>query len=152
VVSCGDFKYLHRAQFDIDLDFSEMRAESEDRVGDALTVLIERAGRRVECSLGGKSVSVSIEGQIGKLDAPMMLSILNSNSAILRILRRSSWPAIYAAFPVTNVCRDAEVLPQSGVIEVSPEIRPKRSIGHPSASAQICVTTVADPCPMSIAP
>ena len=83
VVSCGDFKYLHRAQFDIDLDFSKMRAESEDRVGDALTVLIERAGRRVECSLGGKSVSVSIEGQIGKLDAPMMLSILNSNSAIL---------------------------------------------------------------------
>ena len=28
-------------------------------------------------------------------------------------------PAIWAAFPVTNVCREAEVLPQSGVIDVS---------------------------------
>src|SRR4029077_7702699 len=69
-----------------------------------------------------------------------------------RMARRSSTPALYAALPVTKVWRDAEVLPQSGVIEVSPESRSKRSIGAPSASAQIWVTIVFDPCPISTAP
>src|SRR6202162_5153048 len=59
---------------------------------------------------------------------------------------------MYAAFPVTNVYREADVLPQSGVIAVSPESRSKRSIGAPSASAQIWVTIVFDPCPISTAP
>src|SRR5438270_3345912 len=57
-----------------------------------------------------------------------------------------------AALPLTNVWRDAEVLPQSGVIEVSAETRSKRSIGAPSASAQIWVMIVFEPWPISIAP
>src|SRR5712691_6559392 len=56
------------------------------------------------------------------------------------------------ASPVTNVWRDAEVLPQSGVMEVSPERRSNRSIGAPIASAQIWVTIVFEPCPISTAP
>src|SRR5260370_833521 len=59
--------------------------------------------------------------------------------------RRSSFPAMCAALPVTKVCRDAEVLPQSGVTAVSPEIRSKHSTGAHKASAQICVTIVVDP-------
>src|SRR6266446_10028768 len=57
-----------------------------------------------------------------------------------------------AALPVTNVWREADVLPQSGVIAVSPETRSKRSMGAASASAQIWVMMVLDPCPMSTAP
>ena len=51
-----------------------------------------------------------------------------------------------AALPVTNVCREAEVLPQSGEMRsVTGDQIELRSIGAPSASAQICVTIVFDP-------
>src|SRR6185369_4127903 len=55
-------------------------------------------------------------------------------------------------FPVTNVCREAEVLPQSGVTDVSAETRSKQSIGALTASAQIWVIIVFEPCPISTAP
>src|SRR6266436_5674628 len=57
-----------------------------------------------------------------------------------------------AALPVTSVCREAEVLPQSGVSDVSPEIKSKHAMGARKASAQICVTIVFDPWPISTAP
>jgi len=53
---------------------------------------------------------------------------------------------------VTNVWRDAEVLPQSGDRAVSGLINSNWSSGRPNASAQICGITVLEPCPMSVAP
>ena len=50
-----------------------------------------------------------------------------------------------AALPDTKVCREAEVLPQSGVMSVSADTRSIWSIGAPSASAQICAMTVFEP-------
>src|SRR5215472_5945934 len=71
---------------------------------------------------------------------------------IARIAARNCSPAIMAALPLTKVWREAEVLPQSGVRSVSGGTRSNLSSGTPRACAQICVTTVADPCPMSTAP
>ena len=39
---------LHRAKLDIDLDLGQMRAEAIDGIRVALTVSIERSGRRIE--------------------------------------------------------------------------------------------------------
>ena len=50
--------------------------------------------------------------------------------ASFKISLRNLVPAMCAALPVTNVCREAEVLPQSGVIAVSPETR--SNCGHGS--------------------
>src|SRR5579883_3200046 len=69
-----------------------------------------------------------------------------------RISRRIALPARYAALPETKVWREAEVLPQSGVVSVSAEARSNRSSGAPSASAHICGMTVFEPWPISTAP
>ena len=78
---------------------------------------------------------------------PETISIeaLSSASASCRIFLRSAIPARYVAFPETNVCRDAEVFPASGVLFVSAPTRIILSIEIESASARICVITVFEP-------
>ena len=69
-----------------------------------------------------------------------------------RMSARSRRPDSSAALPVMNVWREADVLPQSGVRAVSGPTSSKSASGMPSASAQICVITVFEPWPMSVAP
>ena len=66
--------------------------------------------------------------------------------------RAARVPAFSAALPVTKVWREAEVLPASGVIAVSPLFSRKAASGRPSASAAICAMTVLEPWPISTAP
>jgi len=67
-------------------------------------------------------------------------------------MRRSSSAASRVALPDTNVWREAEVLPASGVRSVSPATCEMASSSTPSAWAAIWASTVLEPWPMSTAP
>ena len=69
-----------------------------------------------------------------------------------RSCSRKASPASRVALPDTNVWREADVLPASGVIAVSPDLSRIASAGTPNASAMIWTITVLAPWPMSIAP
>ena len=68
IVGGDDSKDAHGAEFDIDTDFGEMRAEAEDGVGIALAVFIERSGGRIECGFGGGDVAARVERKCAKID------------------------------------------------------------------------------------
>ena len=88
-----------------------------------------------------------------RTSAPSITRLASSETLPWRkITSRKARPASNAAFPDTNVWRDADVLPQSGVRSVSPSISDRLWTGTPNASAAICEITVLAPCPISIAP
>ena len=71
-------------------------------------------------------------------DQNILTSIVTCQSAEKTMhSERDVRPAFSAALPLTKVCREAEVLPQSGVRSVSPEMRSIIAMGAPKASAQI---------------
>src|SRR5690349_25132656 len=77
IVRGSDLEHSYRPQFDINFDLGEVRAKSKHGVRYALTILIKRAGRRIESSFGSQNVSVSIEGQTGEADDSASVYILN---------------------------------------------------------------------------
>ncbi len=58
VVRGGDLQHAHRAQFSIDSDLRQMRAESINRIGRALAIFVQRAGGRIESRLPGEHVAI----------------------------------------------------------------------------------------------
>ena len=99
---------------------------------------------RLRCSPSRTTSDRAVEGKLGRV--PRRWRSAGS-------FRAARAPAFSAALPETKVCRDAEVLPASGVIAgVARSSAGMLPSGRPSASAQICAITVFEPWPISTAP
>ena len=53
------------------------------------------------------------------------------------------------ASPVVSVCREPDVVPESGIVSEPPRPRRSMSMGRPVEVASICSMIVSLPCPMS---
>src|SRR5207302_5808991 len=78
----GNFQDAHRAEFDIDFNFSQVRAEAENGIGNTLTIFVERAGGWIECGFAGENVSVLIARQIAQMNGLLLLPLFDFEPAI----------------------------------------------------------------------
>src|SRR4030088_1996586 len=68
IVSSRNPEDAHGSEFDIYLHLGQMRAETVHGIGIPLTILVERAGGRIECGFLHQYVAVLVERQIGNVD------------------------------------------------------------------------------------
>ncbi len=160
----GDADDLDRAKLQVHLDFGDLRTIAINSIRRSLTILVEWYRWRVKLS-SAPAQPEFVGWHFGKLDTARGAAIGDDNRSAIkayagvlahmasrRMSARSRRPDSSAALPVMNVCREADVLPQSGVRAVSGPTSSKSASGMPSASAQIWVITVFEPWPMSVAP
>ena len=83
---------------------------------------------------------------------PDLIRAFSPTLACRRIFSLNAFPASEAAPPDIKVCLEADVLPASGVKSVSGPISSIELISVCMASATICVITVLEPWPISVAP
>ena len=68
VVGGGQFQNFDGAEFEIDFDFGEMRAESVDGVGNALAVFVEGLGGRIVGGFGADDITALVERKFSQVD------------------------------------------------------------------------------------
>ena len=77
VVRGRDLQHAHRAQFGVDCDLGQVRAETKNGVGRALAIFVQRAGGRIESCLPREHVAVLIERQVAQADGALLAVFFN---------------------------------------------------------------------------
>ena len=76
----GDLQNFDLAQFDVDLDLGQMRAEAIDRIRIALAVLVERRRRRIEGLLRRDHIAMIVGLQARKIDFVLHRAVIDGRT------------------------------------------------------------------------
>ena len=68
IVRGGNLDQPDRTQLRVDLEFDELRAIAIDRVGAALSLGVERQGRRIVALISREGISARVSRQCGEVD------------------------------------------------------------------------------------
>src|SRR5436190_5864769 len=84
IMSCRNPEHAHGSEFDIHLHLGQMRAEAVHGIWIPLTILVERAGRRIERGFLRQDIPVLVERKIGKVNRKSLAVVNSDHSSVTK--------------------------------------------------------------------